>query len=134
MFFIAEPAFLASHAARGTGVTPTLPPTLDIFWFLAKKRLMSRPFSAENVFRALGHRTRRRIVESLRKKNRFAGDLLDVSNLSAGTLSEHLRILRSAGLVTCKRRGTRLEYQLSMSALREAAAWLATFETRKHND
>jgi DNA-binding transcriptional ArsR family regulator len=97
---------------------------LTILQFLAKNQSMSRPFSAESVFRALAHRTRRRVVESLRKGNRFAGDILDDADLRMPTLSEHLRVLRQCDLIRCHRRGTRMEYELNTLALRQARAWL----------
>lgn len=98
---------------------------------LCKKEMaMSRPFSSENVFRALGHRTRRRIVESLRRGERQASELLDGADFRLSTLSEHLRILREVGLVTYRRRGTKLMYELNHTALLEAAAWLASIDKR----
>lgn len=89
---------------------------------------MSRPFSAENVFRALGHKTRRQVLESLRKGPRFAGDILEDPALRKPTLSGHLRVLRQCDLVKCRPRGTHLEYQINTAALRQASAWLAMFE------
>lgn len=91
---------------------------------------MSRPFSTENVFRALAHRTRRQILESLRKGERQASELMEGANFQLSTLSEHLRILRALGLVTYKRRGTRLIYQLNSAPLLEAATWLASMDKR----
>lgn len=67
-------------------------------------------------------------MESLRKRQQFAGELLNDADLRAPTLSAHLRVLRQCGLVICRRRGTRLEYQLNSTALRLAHNWLATFK------
>ena len=89
---------------------------------------MSRPFSAESVFRALAHKTRRRILESLRKGPRFASEVLEDPDLRMPTLSDHLRVLRQCEMVKCQRRGTRLEYQINPAAMRQATTWLAAFE------
>ena len=64
---------------------------------------MSRPFSAESVFRALAHKTRRRILESLRKGPRFASEVLEDPDLRMPTLSDHLRVLRQCGLADANR-------------------------------
>ena len=111
----------------------TVPPdrsTHDACTRFNKETVMSRPFSTENVFRALGHRTRRQILESLRKGERQASELMEGADFQLSTLSEHLRILRALGLVTYRRRGTKLIYELNSAPLLEAATWLASMDKR----
>jgi DNA-binding transcriptional ArsR family regulator len=91
---------------------------------------MSRPFSAENVFRALGHKARRRVLVLLQSRDRVVAELLQGGDISAGTLSDHLRVLRQCGLVSCRRKGTHLMYHLNLPVLRRATVWLNAFERR----
>jgi ArsR family transcriptional regulator len=53
-------------------------------------------------------------------------DLVAGSNLSQPTISHHLAILRRAGLVTSRRKGTWAYYRLVPDAIRELADALAT--------
>jgi DNA-binding transcriptional ArsR family regulator len=87
---------------------------------------MSRPFVTENVFRALAHVRRRRVLELLQKKRKLRPiDLIQAIGLTGPALSQHLRTLRQSGLVTCRRSGTTLVYQINRAAVRDAATWLA---------
>jgi len=48
-----------------------------------------------------------------------ACDFADVFGVSQPTVSEHLRVLREAGLVTTRRRGTQICYSLDAGAMAE---------------
>ena len=85
---------------------------------------MSRPFSAESVYRALAHPTRRRVLEMLRISERPASQLIGASKLSKPVLSEHLLVLRHTGLVTVRRKGTSLIYHLNAAPLRQVGDWI----------
>ena len=80
-------------------------------------------------FRALADGTRRRILESLRERERSVNELvegLDASSQPA--LSQHLKVLREAGLVTVRREGRRQMYALDPRPLTEVRDWLAHFD------
>lgn len=80
-------------------------------------------------FRALADGTRRRILESLRERERSVNELvegLDASSQPA--LSQHLKVLREAGLVTVRRDGRRQMYALDPRPLTEVRDWLAHFD------
>lgn len=51
------------------------------------------------LFSALSDPTRFRVVTSLRKGPRSAGDLADICSASAPGMSRHLRVLRKAGII-----------------------------------
>jgi ArsR family transcriptional regulator len=87
---------------------------------------MARPMSGESVFRAMAHATRRKILLSLRAGERAAGDLLPPRELAKPSLSDHLRALQLAGLVTYRRRGTSLVYRLNRGALRPVEQFMET--------
>lgn len=115
-----------SHPKGGDGPTPR---GLIIVWFLTKNHaIMSRPFSAESVYRALAHPTRRRVLEILRVGERPASHLVGAFKLSKPVLSEHLQVLRLTGLITVRRRGTSLIYRLNAGPLRQVSDWLGMIQ------
>lgn len=76
--------------------------------------------------KALGHPVRLGIAMQLAAEpETCACDFADVFGVSQPTVSEHLRVLREAGLVTTKRRGTQICYSLDPVALREIEGILA---------
>lgn len=89
---------------------------------------MSRPVSTESVFRAVADPTRRRILEILRGGERSPAELHGSFRFSKPTLSHHLGILRTTGLVKSHRRGRTLRYRLNATALRQISAWSARFD------
>jgi DNA-binding transcriptional ArsR family regulator len=81
-----------------------------------------------DVYRALGDPTRRRILELLRGGDMTAGALQGHFRQSWPTISGHLRVLREADLVQADRAGTTIRYHLNLSLLEEAMlALLASF-------
>ena len=61
---------------------------------------------------ALGDPTRRAIFERLRSGPRAVGELADELPVSRPAVSQHLRVLKEAGLVTERRNGTRRLYRV----------------------
>lgn len=73
------------------------------------------------MFDALAHRTRREILRYLRTRDYVrAGALGDALGVVPSTLSGHLRVLRDAGLVESRRRGTEIQYRVQLTLLDEA--------------
>ncbi|MFG3345752.1 metalloregulator ArsR/SmtB family transcription factor [Streptomyces sp. NPDC048018] len=64
------------------------------------------------VFRALADPTRRQILEDLRGGELAAGEIAGRFAISAPSISRHLGVLRSAGLVAERRDGNRILYSL----------------------
>ncbi|HEU4884390.1 MAG TPA: metalloregulator ArsR/SmtB family transcription factor [Longimicrobium sp.] len=81
-----------------------------------------------DVFGALANPVRRRILELLRAGPRAAGEIAAQFDLQRPAVSEHLQVLRAAGLVTEEIRGRLRIYQLDLGALSELSAWLRPFE------
>ena len=72
--------------------------------------------------KALGHPVRLGIAMQLAAEpGTCACDFADVFGVSQPTVSEHLRVLREAGLVTTRRRGTQICYSLDPAAVRALA-------------
>lgn len=76
---------------------------------------------------ALGDATRRTIFERLRKGPRAVGELAAELPVSRPAVSQHLRILKEAGLVTERRDGTRRLYRLEPSGIEELRAYFDEF-------
>jgi DNA-binding transcriptional ArsR family regulator len=66
---------------------------------------------------ALGDPTRRQIVESLRRGPRSVGELSDLLPVSRPAVSQHLKVLRDAGIVSETRAGVRHYFALDATAL-----------------
>ena len=76
---------------------------------------------------ALGDPTRRRIFERLRGGPLAVGELAAELPVSRPAVSQHLRVLREAGLVADRREGTRRLYELAPEGLTELRDWVDTF-------
>ncbi len=58
------------------------------------------------IFKALGHRTRRQILDLLKAGPRTTGDLcVQLPELDRCTVMQHLGVLEEAGLIVAERRG-----------------------------
>jgi ArsR family transcriptional regulator len=69
--------------------------------------------------KAVGHPIRMRILRMLARKDaRMCSHIVDELPLAQSTVSEHLRILKSAGLVKANESGPRVSYCIVPSALR----------------
>ncbi|WP_245159116.1 metalloregulator ArsR/SmtB family transcription factor [Blastococcus sp. TF02A_35] len=81
------------------------------------------------IFEALGDPTRRRILVLLAGGEQPAGGVVaalrEHAAISQPAVSQHLRVLRDAGLVTVRPDGTRRLYALDGDGLEAARAWLA---------
>ena len=78
---------------------------------------------------ALGDPTRRRIFELLQSGPRAVGELAGELPVSRPAVSQHLRVLKEAGLVTERREGTRRIYRLDPNGLGELRTYFDTFWT-----
>ncbi|HEX2526280.1 MAG TPA: metalloregulator ArsR/SmtB family transcription factor [Geminicoccus sp.] len=77
-----------------------------------------------NSLTALADPTRRQIVELLSQGERAAGEITERFALSAPAISQHLKVLREAGLVVMRVEGQRRIYRLDPEGLREIDGWL----------
>ena len=82
---------------------------------------------AERVLDALGDPTRRRMLEVLRDGERAVGDLAAELPVSRPAVSQHLKVLKGAGLVTERRDGTRHLYAIDAAGLAALRAYLEAF-------
>jgi DNA-binding transcriptional ArsR family regulator len=73
---------------------------------------------------ALADPTRRRIVELLAVRDRTAGELVKEFDMTAPAISQHLNVLRDAGLVVTRAEGQTRIQSLNPSGLEELETWL----------
>src|SRR3954447_2263148 len=78
---------------------------------------------------ALGDPTRRAIFERLRAGPKAVGALAAGLPVSRPAVSQHLRVLKEAGLVTERRDGTRRIYELAPDGLAELRSYFDRFWT-----
>ena len=76
---------------------------------------------------ALGDPTRRRILELVRDGARPVGEIAREVPVSRPAVSQHLRVLKEAGLVHDRQEGTRRLYTVDASGLTALRAYLETF-------
>jgi DNA-binding transcriptional ArsR family regulator len=81
-----------------------------------------------DIFAALGNPSRRIILDELRDGPRTAGELTGLLAQSRSAASEHLAVLREAGLVREERQGRHRLYHLQAAGLAEVGGWLKHYE------
>lgn len=85
---------------------------------------MTAPRPAGDPFDALGDPNRRAIVELLGAQERSVQELADLLPISRPAVSRHLRLLKQAGLVVERPRGTRRIYTLHDQGMQAVRAYL----------
>ena len=87
-------------------------------------------YQPEDGWNALGDSTRRAIVECLADRPRAVGELADELPVSRPAVSQHLKVLKDAGLVTERVAGTRRIYRLNPAAVAALRDQLDTYWSR----
>jgi DNA-binding transcriptional ArsR family regulator len=72
---------------------------------------------AARAFDALGDPTRRGIFERVAARPESVGELAARFHVSRPAVSQHLKVLKEAGLVTDRKEGTRRIYRLEMKGV-----------------
>jgi len=78
-----------------------------------------------SCFTALADPTRRRIVEMLAIRERTAGEIVEAFEMTGPAISQHLKVLREARLVSVRPEGQRRIHSINPSGLEELEAWVA---------
>jgi ArsR family transcriptional regulator, arsenate/arsenite/antimonite-responsive transcriptional repressor len=76
------------------------------------------------VFDALADPTRRKILAMLSRQDLSAGSIADAFDMTKPSVSHHLSVLKSAGLVQATRRGQSIVYSIDTTVLQDAIAGL----------
>jgi DNA-binding transcriptional ArsR family regulator len=85
----------------------------------------------ETALRALSDPGRRRILTLVRDEEHSAGEIAAEFTVSWPAVSQHLRVLKEAGLVTERREGTRRLYRARPEGLDDVRAFLDEFWDNK---
>lgn len=75
-----------------------------------------------DFFKTLGHPVRIRVLELLSERERLVSDMITEIGVESAHLSQQLSILRRAGLVTARREGLSVTYELTSSRVAELLA------------
>ncbi|MEE0966468.1 MAG: autorepressor SdpR family transcription factor [Bacilli bacterium] len=87
-----------------------------------------------DVFKALSDGTRRKILELLKEESMTAGEIADAFQITKPSISHHLTILKSCGLVIDERKGQNIIYSLNMTVFQEVMSWFLDFYNRGAKD
>jgi DNA-binding transcriptional ArsR family regulator len=81
----------------------------------------------DTALAALADPTRRRVLERLKSGPRSVGAIARGMTVSRPAVSQHLKVLKEAGLVTDRPDGTRRVYHIDPHGLGALRAWLDQF-------
>lgn len=81
----------------------------------------------ERVLDALGDPTRRAVLKRLRGRARSVSQIAEGLAVSRPAVSQHLKILKAARLVTDRAEGTRRMYAIDTRGLEAVRKWLDGF-------
>ena len=83
--------------------------------------------NANNALAALADPTRRTVFERLRSGPKPVGRIAQGMPISRPAVSQHLKVLKEAGLVREERDGTRRVYEIDPAGLGPLRRWLDQF-------
>jgi len=89
---------------------------------------MPRAATTSDAFNAVAEPRRREILSYLALRERAVGDIVATLTLDQPSVSKHLRVLRSVGLVRVRRDGRHKFYRTNAQAIRPLHEWAGTFE------
>ncbi|MBC8061288.1 MAG: winged helix-turn-helix transcriptional regulator [Clostridiaceae bacterium] len=82
----------------------------------------------QQTFKALSDKTRREILDMLKSGSLSAGDIAAQFKMSQATVSHHLAVLRAAGLVSDKKEGKFIYYELNSSVFDDLLTWFISLK------
>jgi DNA-binding transcriptional ArsR family regulator len=89
---------------------------------------MSRSRAAADVFQAVADPTRRAILDLLLLGEQPVGGIASRFAVSLSAVSQHIRVLREAGLVEVRHAGRERLYRLNAAPLQDVYAWASHYE------
>jgi DNA-binding transcriptional ArsR family regulator len=89
---------------------------------------MSRHQATSDVFQAIADPTRRALLDALREGEKPVLELASQFDVTLSAVSQHIRVLREAGLVAVRKSGRERYYQLNAAPLQAVAAWVTHHE------
>lgn len=95
---------------------------------------MPKPKVIHDVFTAIADPTRRRILELLASGPQSVTSIVDRFSISQPSISEHLRLLREAGIVQMTPSGRQRIYSMNAPSIRKLADWASMLAMNGHRD
>jgi DNA-binding transcriptional ArsR family regulator len=89
---------------------------------------MPRAATTTDAFNAVAEPRRRQILSCLAQSERPVGEIVERLGLDQPSVSKHLRVLRSVGLVRVRCDGRHKYYRTNAEAIRPLHEWASTFE------
>jgi len=86
-----------------------------------------RPIQQSDVFHAIAHPARRAILLALKSGEHPASELAEPFHMTFAAISQHLRVLEGAELVSVRREGRHRLYRLRPKPLHEVSTWIDEF-------
>ena len=86
------------------------------------------PDRQPDVFIAISHRARRQMLDLLTESKRSVSDIAAHFEMSRPAVSQHLRVLLDAGLLTEQRHGRERRYHFVPERLGPVRDWIAQYE------
>ena len=83
-----------------------------------------------DVWKALADPTRRKILSLLKDKDMNAGEIANEFNMTKPSISNHLNILKQAGLVDAEKVGQNVNYPLKTSVLQDVLKLISDLSSR----
>jgi DNA-binding transcriptional ArsR family regulator len=80
-----------------------------------------------DTFAVLAEPTRRRILDRLRLADSSVGELVSTLSVAQPAVSKHLKVLREAGLVSCRTAAQQRIYRIEPAPLAALDDWLAPY-------
>jgi DNA-binding transcriptional ArsR family regulator len=84
--------------------------------------------TTEDAFRAVSDPTRRAILDELARGERTVTELCALFDVTQSAVSQHLRVLRDAGLVAPRLAGRHRYYRLEAAPLKAVHDWAAHYQ------
>ena len=81
----------------------------------------------KNVWSAMSDKTRREILTLLKTRPHTAGEIADQFELSAATVSHHLSVLKTSGLITSEKRAQTIIYSVNTTVFQDILKMIAGF-------
>lgn len=112
-----------------SGPKPIVPDAAPVFVSLAQQisLCLSQSMNESDVFRALSDPTRRAVFDRLLAGEKNATRLREGLEISQPAVSQHIAVLRSAGLINEERAGRHVNYSLNPDGLRPLFDWLTRY-------
>jgi DNA-binding transcriptional ArsR family regulator len=89
---------------------------------------MARAATTSDTFNAVAEPRRRQILVFLANDERQVGEIVTALQLDQPSVSKHLGVLRSVGLVHVRRNGRHRLYKTNAEAIKPVHEWAGTFE------